>query len=134
MPNDDAVLIRSALNNSMQTWRITLNNDIITLEQVMDTSWDEINRIVTSRNTTLKIQLTLCANVTHIPNEEAGKIYIRTKAFIFDHQNNKQFFLELFEGKLEKYSERSSNFRINYFEFLEFHLIKYNPISFNVGR
>ena len=128
-----ARLHKSSFNGLVQTWRVNLNDAVITIEQVIDACWDEVERIVETLNSPVKIQLTMCANITHLPAEEVGKIYLRSCAFVHD-ENSREFFLQLFHDKLQSYSDRSSNFRINKFEFVDFDLIKYNDIAHEVGH
>ena len=128
-----ARLLKSSFDGRIQCWRIEIDGDVVTIESVIESCWDEIDRIADSLNSPVKIQLTMCMSVVHIPAEEVGKIYLRSRAFVRD-DNSRAFFLQLFHEKLQSYSDRSSNFRISRFEFVDFDLIKYENIAFHTGQ
>ena len=117
----------------LQTWRLSLDEDVITVDAVVDACWEEVDRLINTFNFEVKIQMTMCASVTHLPGEEVGKIYLRSRAFAHD-DNSRMFFLQLFHDKLQSYSDRSSNFRINRFDYVDVDFIKYNEIAFRVGH
>lgn len=140
--------IKSALFDAIQTFRISnLSNDINTLDALFVIIWPEIERVVATQNSPIKIQLTICMNVTHLSSEEIdAKIYLRSKAFKWDDNsggggggdsedrgNIKDFFTQLFQNKLQSYTDRSSNFRVNDFSFVDFDLLKYNRVPYNTG-